>query len=247
MAIGRVMWKQKKNQWHHITISQLREASDSTDDADYMLSIRVNHKRIYYQKNNLDNNQNGLRVYASSPDYESMANAKQIDLFKLHNLRLIKQMRRYVVRFGISNYILRVGPSTLTDAKKFCADEGMTLYKPKNREVLHRLIFDKVSKYGATTFWTQVQHVYASNDYSTLQKSKMEWMDGTPTTTTPIPDWLFNQWKHTHTMYYIDDNNWDKQMVGGCAIVGFVNRRSQVTAVKCGGDEEVADILCQPN
>ena len=83
------------------------------------------------------------------------------------------------MRFGITNYVLRVGPSTLVDAKAFCATEGMTLYKPKNREAIHRLIFSTVSKYGATTFWTQSIYEYKGTDdtkYTNLQKTNMKWM-----------------------------------------------------------------------
>ena len=98
-----------------------------------------------------------------------------ISMYLENNHTFIIYLKGYIVRFGTSNYILRVGPSTLKEAKAFCDAEKMILYKPKNREALHRLIFSKVSKYGATTFWTQAQYLYA-NDFSNLQKSKMTWM-----------------------------------------------------------------------
>ena len=47
-----------------------------------------------------------------------------------------------------------------------------------------------------------------------------------------MPDWVKNQWKHTHGMY---------KRVGGCAIVGINNRGSQIAAVNC---DEVTDIIC---
>ena len=57
------------------------------------MSIRVNGKLILGpETNNLMNtNHNNLKVYASSPKItNSMADAPEIDDFKLYNLRLIK-------------------------------------------------------------------------------------------------------------------------------------------------------------
>jgi hypothetical protein len=63
------------------------------------------------------------------------------------------------VKVGNFHYIVRVGPATLSEAQKFCADETplpMVLYKP-SYESIHNFIYKEVLKYGATTFWTQAQ------------------------------------------------------------------------------------------
>ena len=76
------------------------------------------------------------------------------------------------------NYIVRVGPATLQQAREFCAEEKptpMVLYKP-TYESIHRLIYNKVSKYGATTFWTLARYNYPNGDNTDLTSGDMVWM-----------------------------------------------------------------------
>ena len=54
-----------------------------------------------------------------------------------------------------------------------------------------------------------------------------------------VPDWVYLHWKHTHDLYFPDDED-----TYGCTIVGYNDRESQIAAVNC--DTEVADIVCQP-
>ena len=84
----------------------------------------------------------------------------------------------YVVNVGKSIYVVRVGPATLNEAQVFCAAEepsAMVLYKP-TYESIHRLIYNKVSKYGATTFWTQARYNYPDGDNTDLNSGDMVWM-----------------------------------------------------------------------
>ena len=79
---------------------------------------------------------------------------------------------------GKSIYVVRVGPATLQEAQKFCNDEkpsAMVIYKP-TFESIHRLIYNKVSKYGATTFWTQARYNYPDEEKTDLTSGDMVWM-----------------------------------------------------------------------
>ena len=58
---------------------------------------------------------------------------------------------------GNKKIVLNVGPRLLSEAIQFCGAEGMALYKPTN-EGIHKIIYEKVSIYGVTTFWTQALH-----------------------------------------------------------------------------------------
>ena len=73
---------------------------------------------------------------------------------------------------GNKKFVVSVGPRLLEEAIEFCGDEGMALYKPTN-EGIHRIIYEKVSIYGVTTFWTQAQH---PNDNKKTDTNEMVWM-----------------------------------------------------------------------
>ena len=51
---------------------------------------------------------------------------------------------------------------------------------------------------------------------------------------TLVPDWVKNQASHTL-------NNYTR--TGLCTVVGFYDRKNQITAVNC--DTEVADVVCE--
>ena len=72
---------------------------------------------------------------------------------------------------------MRVGPSTLTEAKEFCSTRSpsMSLYKPHASETIHRLIHEKVAGLGVTTFWTRASYTY-NGDYDNFYKNRMRWM-----------------------------------------------------------------------
>lgn len=234
--------------WHHITISQIQESS-ANGGGDYKLSIRVNGKLLLGPETNnlISANHNNLKVYASSPKItNSMADAPQIDAFKLYNLRLIKNRIIYKVKFGSSTYHVRVGPSTLTEAKNFCASRSpsMMLYKPHASETIHKLIHEGVAGYGITTYWTQANYD-ADQLEAGLLKQLMSWMDGSTITPTSVPDWFWNQWKESVETYRTNGYGTVKNpRIGGCGIVGLNNRGRKVTSVKC--NEDVADVICQP-
>ena len=83
-----------------------------------------------------------------------------------------------MVNVGKSIYVVRVGPATLNEARVFCSAEtpsAMVVYKP-NYESTHRLIYNKVSMYGATTFWTQARYNYPDGDNTDLNSGDMVWM-----------------------------------------------------------------------
>ena len=78
-----------------------------------------------------------------------------------------------MVKVGKSIYVVRVGPATFNQARVFCLSEtpsAMVLYKP-SYELSHKLIYDKFSMYGATTFWTGAQW-----DNPDLNSGEMVWM-----------------------------------------------------------------------
>ena len=87
--------------WHHITISQLEEAGDSTS-GQYKMNVRVNGKLLIDDESNDELANHNVTVYGSSPKWESLATAYQIDQHKIYNLRLItERKRKYKIR---SNY-----------------------------------------------------------------------------------------------------------------------------------------------
>ena len=71
---------------------------------------------------------------------------------------------------GNKKIVLNVGPRLLSEAIQFCGAEGMALYKPTN-EGIHKIIYEKVSIYGVTTFWTQAKH---PNQYI-ADRNEMVW------------------------------------------------------------------------
>ena len=153
------------------------------------------------------------------------------------------------MRLGTFQYVLRVGPATLNEALQFCNAESpmpMVLYKP-SYESLHNAVYEEVSKYGATTFWTQAK----------LENGEMAWMwvleikyyicrlvlvklshllnNCSDNSTTTMPDWINDQWEATQ----------DYKRKGDCTIVGLNDRKNQISSVEC--ETEVADIICQPS
>ena len=79
--------------WHHITISQLEEAGDSTS-GQYKMNVRVNGKLLIEDESNDELANQNVTVYGSSPKWESLATAYQIDQHKIYNLRLITERKR---------------------------------------------------------------------------------------------------------------------------------------------------------
>ena len=79
--------------WHHITISQLEEAGDSTS-GQYKMNVRVNGKLLIDDESNDELANHNVTVYGSSPKWESLATAYQIDQHKIYNLRLITERKR---------------------------------------------------------------------------------------------------------------------------------------------------------
>ena len=72
---------------------------------------------------------------------------------------------------GNKKIVVDVGPRLLNEAIQFCSAEGMTLYKPTN-EGIHKIIYEKVSIYGVTTFWTQAKH---PNNNKGTDTNEMVW------------------------------------------------------------------------
>ena len=78
-----------------------------------------------------------------------------------------------MVTIGKSSYTVRIGPSTLEEAVEFCLKEqqasgkSMALYSP-SFETIHKMIYEKISAYGVTTFWTNARYNF--------NQRKMEWM-----------------------------------------------------------------------
>ena len=73
---------------------------------------------------------------------------------------------------GKTSYVARIGPSTLAEALEFCRAEknsgkSMVLYSPSFKTI-HTMIYEKLSAYGVTNFWTNVRH--------NSNQNKMEWM-----------------------------------------------------------------------
>ena len=119
-------------------------------------------------------------MWASSKDYWSLTTASfwdstvqdflevgdndpQINEYAIKNLRLIGERQKFTVKIGSKDFVIRVGPSTLAEAKTYCSNLGnYELYKPSH-EVIHRVIYTKISLYGATTFWTQAQYNIGSD------------------------------------------------------------------------------------
>ena len=224
--------------WHHVTISQLEEAGDSSQE-NFKMSIRVDGVLIQEPiTNNLGKNYEGIKAYISSPfNRRSLGQGYRqgnIDKHSLHNLRFIESRQCYTVNLGSKVFTIRIGPSTLAEAKTFCTSVGKTIYQP-TYESIHKLIYNKVSKYGVTTFWTQAQYQYYKydNNKNSLTLGTMKWMDSTATSA--VPSWIYNQWKHTHELY---------KRHGGCVVAGVNDRGHQLTAVDCSN--EVADTVCQP-
>jgi hypothetical protein len=82
-----------------------------------------------------------------------------------------------VVNVGKTIYVVRVGPATFNEAKAFCNAEtpsAMDVYKPTFQSI-HKLIYKKVSLYGATTFWTQARYNYPNGDTTDLNSGNMVW------------------------------------------------------------------------
>ena len=73
---------------------------------------------------------------------------------------------------GNRRFVVNVGPRLLSEAIQFCNTEGMALYKPSN-EGIHKIIYEKVSIYGVTTFWTQAKH---PNNNKGTDTNEMVWM-----------------------------------------------------------------------
>ena len=223
--------------WHHVTISQLEEAGDSSQE-NFQMSVRVDGVLIQEPiTNNLGKNYEGIKAYISSPDNWSLgrlASWGTLDKHSVHNLRFIESRQRYTVNLGKKVFTIRIGPANLADAKAFCKSEGKIIYQP-TYESIHKLIYNKVSKYGVTTFWTRAQYQYHKNDKNkvNLTSGTMKWMDSTGTSA--VPSWIYNQWKHTHELY---------KRHGGCVVAGVNDRGFQLTAVDC--NTEVADTVCQP-
>ena len=199
------------------------------------MSIRVDGVLIQEPiTNNLGKNYEGIKAYISSPFNRWSLGRRTLDKHSLHNLRFIESRQCYTVNLGSKVYTIRIGPSTLAEAKTFCTSVGKTIYQP-TYESIHKLIYNKVSKYGVTTFWTRAQYQYHKNDKNkvNLTLGTMKWMDSTDTSA--VPSWIYNQWKHTHELY---------KRHGGCVAAGVNDRGYQLTAVDC--NTEVADIVCQP-
>ena len=78
--------------WHHITISQLEEAGDSTS-GEYKMSVRVNGVLLIDDESNDELVNRDVTVYGSSPK-GSIATASHIDQHKIYNLRLITERKR---------------------------------------------------------------------------------------------------------------------------------------------------------
>ena len=68
---------------------------------------------------------------------------------------------------GKTSYVARIGSSTLAEALEFCRAESMALYTP-SFERIHTMIYEKLSAYGITNFWTNAKH--------NSNQNKMEWM-----------------------------------------------------------------------
>ena len=80
-------------EWHHITISQLEEAGDSSS-GEYKMSVRVNGNLLINEERNDELQDRNVTVYGSSPKWESLATAPNIGDHKIHNLRLITERKR---------------------------------------------------------------------------------------------------------------------------------------------------------
>ena len=164
-----------RKKWHHVTVSNLRPPGSSTS-SNYRLSIRVDG--VLHENDKLNNfspyNPNGIKVWASSNNYwdlnhqslaedvadlfEKGSSAPQINEYALKNLRMIGQRQRFTVKIGSKNFVIRVGPSTLAEAQAYCSSQGdYELYKPWH-QVIHKIIYNKLSLYGATAFWTQAKY-----------------------------------------------------------------------------------------
>ena len=125
--------------WHHVTISQLEEAGDSSQ-GNFKMSIRVDGVLIQEPiTNNLGQNYEGIKAYISSPFNRWSLGRRTLDKHSLHNLRFIESRQCYTVNLGSKVFTIRIGPSTLAEAKTFCTSVGKTIYQP-TYESIHKLI-----------------------------------------------------------------------------------------------------------
>ena len=142
------------------------------------MSVRVDGNLIIdSETNNLGSDFSNVKAYISSPYTRSLGNnyyqKSTLDKCSVHNLRFINRRQRYHLKLGNKIYTIRIGPATLTEAQAFCAKEGKVLYKP-TYESIHKLIYQRVSEYGITTFWTQARYDFKSN--GNVETGKMNWM-----------------------------------------------------------------------
>ena len=142
------------------------------------MSVRVNgHLLIDGMTNNLGSDFANVKAYISSPDTRSLGSnhyqKETQDQCSLHNLRFINRRQRYVLNLGNKIYTVRIGPATLSEAKAFCLKENKILYKP-TYESIHKLIYQKVSEYGITTFWTQAWYTFKTS--GNVNTGRMSWL-----------------------------------------------------------------------
>ena len=127
--------------------------------------------------NNLARDFSNVKAYISSPDTTSLGSnyyqKSTLDQCSVHNLRFINRRQRYHLNLGNKIYTIRIGPATLSEAQDFCTKEGKILYKP-TYESIHKLIYQRVSEYGVTTFWTQARYDFKSK--GNVETGTMNWM-----------------------------------------------------------------------
>ena len=155
----------------------MEEEGDSTQE-NYKMSVRVDGNLIVDGvTNNLGSDFSNVKAYISSPDTNSLGSNRHqkftLDKHSVHNLRFINRRQRYVLKLGNKIYTIRIGPATLTEAQAFCKAEGQSLYKP-TYEAIHKLIYQRVSEYGVTTFWTQAKYEFKTE--GNVNTGTINWM-----------------------------------------------------------------------
>ena len=198
LELFRINSKNEYREWHHITLTQLKKDNTDSTSKQYETTIRLDGEVLKSHTFTLTNDEakdyDNVLVYASGHNYhgfDTYGYGKWIDNHHIYGLRLITERKResdsknakkhkhffqpftfslgYVISVGKTHYIARIGPSTLEEAKAFCNNENMILYTP-SFETVHKLIYEKLSGYGITTFWTNAKFQVEDLD------AEMTWM-----------------------------------------------------------------------
>ena len=142
------------------------------------MSLRIDGNLVISDvTNNLGTDFDNIKAYISSPDTKTLGNNHYqkgiLDKCSVYNLRFINVRQRHVVKIGSQEFVARLGPSTLAEAQAYCKKEGKMLYKPAY-QAIHKIVYNKLSKYGVTTMWVQARYNFASKDNTTT--GQMVWM-----------------------------------------------------------------------